>query len=111
MSRHCILEKLTGKTSLEVSNKIIKLLSSSSNSVFTVTTDNGTEFTDHKKISETLNIQHYFAHPYASYERGSIENLNGLVRQYIPKGTDFANVSQNKIKIIENWVNHFLCVS
>ena len=105
MSRHCILEKLTGKTSLEVSNKIIKLLNSSSNSVFTVTTDNGTEFTDHKKISETLNIQHYFAHPYASYERGSIENLNGLVRQYIPKGTDFANVSQNEIKIIEKKLN------
>ncbi len=105
MSRHCILEKLTGKTSLEVSDQIIKLLNTSSNMVFTVTTDNGTEFTDHKKISEKLNIQYYFAHPYASYERGSIENLNGLVRQYIPKGTDFANVSHNEIKIIEKKLN------
>ena len=105
MSRHCILEKLTGKTSLEVSDKIIKLLNSSSNGAFTVTTDNGTEFTDHKMIAKKLNIKYYFAHPYASYERGSIENLNGLVRQYIPKGTDFANVSQNEIKIIESKLN------
>lgn len=105
MSRHCILEKLTGKTSLEVSDKIIKLLNSSSNGPFTVTTDNGTEFTDHKRIAEKLNIKYYFAHPYASYERGSIENLNGLVRQYIPKGTDFTNVSQNEIKIIEEKLN------
>ena len=105
MSRCCILEKLTGKTSLEVSDQIIKLLNSSSNSAFTVTTDNGTEFTDHKKISEKLNIQYYFAHPYASYERGSIENLNGLVRQYIPKGTDFTNISQDEIKIIEKKLN------
>ena len=101
MSRSCILEKLTGKTSLEVSDKIIKLQKSESNSVFTVTTDNGTEFTDHKKISDKLNIQHYFAHPYARYERGSIENLNGLVRQYIPKGIEFTNVTQNEIKLIE----------
>jgi IS30 family transposase len=105
MSRYCTLEKLTGKTSLEVSDKIIKLLDSSSNRTFTVTTDNGTEFTDHKKISEALNIKFYFAHPYASYERGSIENLNGLVRQYIPKGTDFANVSQDEVKIIEGKLN------
>ena len=105
MSRRCILEKLTGKTSLEVSDKIIKLLNPSSNTAFTVTTDNGAEFTDHKKISEKLNIQHYFTHPYASYERGSVENLNGLVRQYIPKGTDFTNVSQDEIKIIERKLN------
>ena len=61
-----------------------------------------------KKISETLNIQHYFAHPYASYERGSIENLNGLVRQYIPKGTDFANVSQNEIEGLEKYLAFYL---
>ena len=105
MSRHCILKKLTGKTSLEVSDQIIELLNSSSICAFTVTTDNGSEFTDHKKISEKLNISYYFAHPYASYERGSIENLNGLVRQYIPKGTDFTDVSQDKIKIIEKKLN------
>ena len=55
----------------------------------TVTSDNGTEFTDHKEVSSKLNLQYYFAHPYASYERGSIENLNGLIRQYIPKGVGF----------------------
>ena len=72
---------------------------------FTITTDNGTEFTDHKNISSKLNINYYFAHPYASYERGSIENLNGLVRQYIPKGTDFNDVDPTQIKTIQDKLN------
>ena len=82
VSRCCILEKLNSKSSTEVSVQVIKLLQSSSSPIFTITTDNGTEFTDHKNIASKLNVNYYFAHQYASYERGSIENLNGLVRQY-----------------------------
>ena len=72
---------------------------------FTITTDNGTEFTEHKSIANKLNINYYFAHPYASYERGSIENLNGLVRQYIPKGTDFNDVDPVQVKTIQDKLN------
>ena len=75
--------------------------------VHAIASDNGTEITDHKDTSEQLNIDYYFAHPCASYERGSIENLNGLVRQCIPKCTDFNVVqnidvkeNQNKLKIL-----------
>jgi len=105
VSRHCILEKLNGKSSLEVANKVIESLNSSANKIFTITTDNGTEFTDHKRMAKELKIKYYFAHPYASYERGSIENLNGLVRQYIPKGTYFNEIDNNQIKIIQQKLN------
>jgi IS30 family transposase len=69
LSRCCILEKLNGKSSTEVSEQIMNLLKSSSGPIFTITTDNGTKFTDHENISSKLNINYYFAHPYASYER------------------------------------------
>ena len=105
VSRCCILEKLNGKSSTEVSEQIINLLQSSSGPIFTITTDNGTEFTDHKNISSKLNINYYFADPYASYERGSIENLNGLVRQYIPKGTDFNDIDPVQVKTIQDKLN------
>jgi len=60
---------------------------------FTITGDNGVEFAEHEKISKALNAQFYFAHPYASWERGLNENTNGLIRQYLLKGTDFSSIS------------------
>jgi len=105
-SRECILEKLDNKTSLSVRARIIDSLASRADDVYTITSDNGTEFTDHEIISEKLKIDYYFAHPYASYERGSIENLNGLVRQYIPKGTDFTDIQNIEIKEIQNKLNN-----
>ena len=105
-SRECILEKLDNKTSLSVCAKTIDSLVSKMQNVHTITSDNGTEFTDHKDISEQLKIDYYFAHPYASYEQGSIENLNGLVRQYIPKGTDFTDIQNIEVKEIQNKLNN-----
>ena len=70
------------------------------------TSDNGTEFTNHQNIAQKLSLQYFFANPYASYERGSIENLNGLIRQYIPKGKEFDNIEQNELNIIENKLNN-----
>lgn len=105
-SRHCILEKLSGKTAVEVTEAIVLCLDSMSRNIFTMTSDNGAEFSDHKKIAKALGVQYYFAHPYASYERGSIENLNGLVRQYIPKGTDFNEITTDFVKAIESKLNN-----
>jgi IS30 family transposase len=59
----------------------------------TLTLDNGTENTKHEIITEGIGIKCYFAHPYASWERGTNENANGLVRWYFPKGTDFAEIT------------------
>ncbi|MDC0535671.1 IS30 family transposase [Francisellaceae bacterium] len=84
----------------------INSLSDYHGAMHSITSDNGTEFTNNRSISKTLNIDYYFAHPYASYERGSIENLNGLVRQYIPKGTDFSDVEADFVKSIECRLNN-----
>ena len=106
LSRECILEKLDDKTSLSACGKTIESLLLQEKKPHTITSDNGTEFTDHELVSKELKIDYYFAHPYASYERGSIENLNGLVRQYIPKGTEFTNIENSVLKEIQNKLNN-----
>lgn len=73
--------------------------------VHTITYDNGKEFSSHEKISELLDAQCYFATPYHSWERGLNEHTNGLVRQYVPKKTDFATVSAEYVEKIENALN------
>lgn len=73
--------------------------------VRTITYDNGKEFSAHEQISELLNAECYFATPYHSWERGLNEHTNGLVRQYVPKGTDFTMVSAREIQKIENALN------
>jgi len=102
-SRKCCLGKLDGKTADGVRNKVISLLP---DNTLTVTSDNGTEFSHHEKIASEKNLKYYFAHPYASYERGSIENLNGLIRQYIPKGQVFDAIDDERLKEIENKLNN-----
>jgi len=56
----------------------------------TLTTDNGREFAGHRRLGKLLGLQVYFAHPYSAWERGTCENTNGLLRQYLPKKTDFS---------------------
>ena len=72
----------------------------------TITFDNGKEFSAHEKIAESLNLEIYFAHPYSSWERGANENTNGLIRQYIPKGSSFEGIQNERIKFIENRLNN-----
>jgi IS30 family transposase len=105
-SRQCWLQKLTGKTAIEVEEAIVAVLDPYKGYIHTITTDNGNEFINHERIAKKLETKYYFAHPYASYERGSVENLNGLVRQYIPKGTDFNDVEEYTVKMIENKLNN-----
>ena len=70
-----------------------------------LTVDNGTEFAAHESITRKLDLPIYFAHPYSSYERGSNENCNGLIRQFFPKGTNFEDVSYAEVARIEGLVN------
>jgi IS30 family transposase len=74
--------------------------------VLTMTSDNGKEFADHELISSGLNADFYFAHPYSSWERGTNENTNGLVRQYFPKGTDFDEIEPWEIQWVEDRLNN-----
>lgn len=66
----------------------------------------GGEFAYHQDIANALDADFYFAHPYSSWERGCNENTNGLVRQYIPKGSDFSDIGNNDLIAIENKLNN-----
>ena len=72
----------------------------------TLTLDNGTENAKHEIITEGIGVKCYFAHPYASWERGTNENANGLVRWYFPKGTDFAKITDDQIALVESLLNN-----
>jgi IS30 family transposase len=70
-----------------------------------VTFDNGKEFAKHRRLTRGLGLEVYFADPYASWQRGANENLNGLVRQFFPKGTDFTQVSHREVARVEHLIN------
>ncbi|MDR0706939.1 MAG: IS30 family transposase, partial [Treponema sp.] len=63
----------------------------------TVTAGNGKEFSGHKGLSQDLGCEIYFAHPYHSWERGLNERANGLIRQYLPKGTSCEGLTQRRL--------------
>jgi IS30 family transposase len=73
--------------------------------VHTITSDNGSEFAYHETISKNLKADFYFAHPYSSWERGLNENTNGLVRQYLKKGSCFKKVSNDFLSMIMEKIN------
>lgn len=72
----------------------------------TLTLDNGTENAGHQEITKAIGTQCYFAHPYHSWERGSDEQVNGLIRRYLPKGTDFSMISDQQVQAIEDKLNN-----
>ena len=100
------MKKVKSKDAKLVAQAIKELLEQWMPYLFTITSDNGKEFARHKDIAEFLNIDFYFAKPYHSWERGSNENLNGLIRQYIKKKTDFRTLSDKYIKSIETKLNN-----
>jgi len=78
----------------------------------TITSDNGSEFLDFKSLEKSCRgrgkrFRMYFAHPYSSWERGSNENANGIIRRFFPKGTDFYKISPAKIQAVEDWMNNY----
>jgi len=72
----------------------------------TITADNGTEFHDYASIEQATGTAFYFATPHHSWERGTNENTNGLIRQYVPKGTSMANLSQQRCNAIARALNN-----
>ena len=72
----------------------------------TLTFDNGKEFAEHEQLSEQVGIDIYFAKPYASWQRGTNENTNGLLRQFHPKGTDFSEVRPSELVKTQNFLNN-----
>jgi len=105
-SKLTLLRKLETKGALEVKRNCIELLSPCAEQVHTITVDNGKEFCEHKAIAHALQTRIYFAHPYASWERGLNENTNGLIRQYFPKKFDFAKISHEEVQHVVARLNN-----
>ncbi|MBL7646358.1 MAG: IS30 family transposase [Candidatus Hydrogenedentes bacterium] len=72
----------------------------------TITFDNGTEFAAHETIARETGADIYFAAPYSSYQRGTNENTNGLIRRFLPKNTRFDNITQKQLNVIEDYLNN-----
>jgi len=100
------LRQLATKTAGEMKDNSIALLAPLAARVHTITVDNGKEFCDHELIAARLQARIYFAHPYASWERGLNENTNGLVRQYFPKKYPFANITAKDVQQVEDLLNN-----
>lgn len=71
----------------------------------TLTLDNGIENKDHEKLSKNMDIDVYFCDPYSSWQKGGVENVNGVIRRFIPKGSNIANYTHEEIQIIEDYLN------
>jgi IS30 family transposase len=71
----------------------------------TLTLDNDLLFQMHKTLEKLLNVPIYFCHPYHSWEKGSVENRNKIIRQFIPKGSDLSRYDKNEIKAVEDYLN------
>lgn len=100
------MKKVKSKEASVVSKAINEMLEEWIPYLHTITTDNGKEFAEHQKNADFLSIDYYFATPYHSWERGSNENLNGLIRQYFKKGSDFTKLTDDYIQTIENKLNN-----
>jgi len=101
-----LIRKVERKTAQAVSQAMIGLLKPFLNKVHTITSDNGKEFAGHEDIANRLQADFYFAHPYSSWERGTNENTNGLIRQYFPKNRDFTTITQQEIDMAMDRLNN-----
>lgn len=104
-TRFTLLAKVERKTAEAVQQAIVRVLKPLKAVTETLTFDNGGEFAAHRTITQKLQAAVYFAHPYAAWERGTNENTNGLVRQYLPKGTAFDAVTDADLERIMHRLN------
>ena len=105
-SGFAVLAKVSNKTTDLVRRAIEIKLKPLCSRVKTLTVDNGKEFADHQAVDQALGIQTFFADPYCSWQRGSYENFNVLLRQYIPKKRRMETVTDEELAMIQNRLNH-----
>jgi IS30 family transposase len=106
-SRYTIIVKVNSKKADEVAKMFIKKLNKLHPSLKkSMTYDNGTEMAKHELITLKTGMNIYFAHPYSSWERGTNENTNGLIRRFLPKGTNFKEISENYLQNIQDKLNN-----
>jgi transposase, IS30 family len=105
-SSFILIRKLKGKNAEELAKQTIRLMMPYKDLVHSITSDNGTEFANHEYIAQKLNAQFYFAHPYSSWERGLSEYSNKLIRQYIPKKSNFNLFSNDYLNELNRKLNN-----
>jgi IS30 family transposase len=106
VSRYVKIKKVIANKSEPVSCAIIQNLTDIDTLLRkSITYDNGKENVKHQDVNQALGISSYFCNAYRSWEKGSIEQIIGLIRRYLPKKTDFAKVPKSHIKYIENQLN------
>ena len=106
VSKKVVIRKLTSKNAIHVSEVMSAAVEEFKGPLRSCTLDNGTEFAAHETFTEKTGTPVYFCHTMSPQERGSNENTNGLIRQYIPKGTDIASVSPERLQFIEDSLNN-----
>ena len=117
ITRFEIVRKIKDKTAQSVIKALNMLEREYGSRLFriifkTITVDNGSEFSDFLGIQTAINGKNkrtevYYCHPYSSWERGSNENQNKMVRRHYPKGFDFSKVTQKQINKLQNWINNY----
>jgi len=105
-SKFVIIKNVPTKEASVVTEALIEMIYPIKAITKTITSDNGKEFAYHKQVSAALDTNFYFANPYHSWERGLNEHTNGLIRQYLPKKSEFLNVSKEEINMIQDRLNH-----
>lgn len=106
-SQLCRIHKIPNKKSEETNEAIMKTIDSLPLYLFeTLTLDNGTEGAKHVEIRDEFEIETYFCDPYCSWQKGGVENLNKLIRQFFPKKTDFSEISEEEIYIAQENLNN-----
>jgi len=106
-ARYAKLAKLKAKTSRQMSVALVRRLSRFPAKIRrSITYDNGPENAEHLRTNKALGTASYFCDPYSSYQRGTVENTIGLVRRFVPKKTNLADVSQPQLTKIEHWLNN-----
>ena len=105
-SKFALIKNVPSRQAEIVTKALIEMITPIKAITHTITSDNGKEFAYHKEVSAALDIDFYFANPYHSWERGLNEHTNGLIRQYLPKKSEFIDVSKDEIIMIQNRLNH-----
>jgi IS30 family transposase len=106
-SQLCRIHKIPNKKSVETNEAIMKTIDSLPLHLFaTLTLDNGTEGARHMEIRDEFGIETYFCDPYCSWQKGGVENLNKLIRQFFPKKTDFSKISEEEIYAAQENLNN-----
>ena len=102
---YLIIRKLRRRTTAEVNAELLKIIEGGKHTLRTITADNGTEFHQYSQIEQNSGVLFYFARPYHSWERGTVENTNGLIRQYLPKTRPMTHLTQPECDAIATELN------